>query len=158
MMQTDEHWLTINDAGLSAAELERETARRVQQRRQVLGTIHPTFPEFGTLSPMPELSLQYAALAHHLQMANELEPPPMSPVLAESPATRMPLLGSLWQLVRRQFHELILFYVNRSASHETRLDNHLISALNELTRIVQEQQVEIDRLRQQIQDLEEDQL
>jgi polyhydroxyalkanoate synthesis regulator phasin len=85
-----------------------------------------------------------------------MDPPPVQLLLAPSPATRVPIFGKLWQTVRGQFHELILFYVNRAVSHEIKLDNHIISALNELTRIIQEQQQEIDALHEQIRQLEED--
>ena len=154
-MQENDSWLKITDSEMSSSELESEVERRVQQRRQALGEIHPQFPEFGVLSPEPEVTLNNAALAHHLRQANEMDPPAVHPVLAPSPATRIPLLGKLWQLVRRQFHELVLFYVNRAASHETRLDNHIISTLNELTRIIQDQQTEIERLQEEIHALEE---
>ncbi len=149
-MKERESWLKISDSEISSRELEREVARRIQTRREALGIYHPEFPDFGVLSPEPEIWINNAALAHHIRQLNELTPPPLTPDLAPSPATRVPLLGNLWQLVRRQFHELVLFYVNRAASHETRVDNHLISTINELTRIIQEQQSEIARLREEV--------
>jgi hypothetical protein len=155
-MQENDNWLKINDSELSPIELQTEVKRRLQQRRQALGEIHQQFSDFGVLSAEPEITLNNAALAYHIHMANTMEPPPANLVLAPSPATRTPLLGKLWQSVRKQFHELVLFYVNRVVSHETRLDNHIISSLNELIRIVQEQQSEIERLHEQIRALEEE--
>lgn len=155
-MTEHESWLKISDSEVSSRELEREVARRVQTRREELGFYHSEFPDFGVLSPEPEIWINNAALAHHIRQLNELTPPPLTPDLAPSPATRVPLLGNLWQLIRRQFHDLVLFYVNRAASHETRVDNHLISTINELSRILQEQQKEIARLKEQVRALEEE--
>lgn len=154
-MQENNSWLRINDTEMTSAELEAEVERRVQQRRHTVGQIRPQFPNFGILSPIPEIRLNNPALEHHLRQVNQMDPPPMAPVLAASPATRIPLIGDLWQLVRKQFHELVLFYVNRAASHQTKVDNHIISTLNELTRVIQTQQEEIDRLQGEIQVLEE---
>ena len=154
-MQENESWLKIDDPQMTSTALEAEVAGRVAQRRVVLGEIRPKFPIFGILSPPPQVTLDNQALAHHLRQLNELAPVPTAPLLVASPATRVPLLGSLWQLVRKQFHELILFYVNRAASHETQVDNYLINTLNELTRIIQSQQEEIERLQDEIRVLQE---
>ena len=156
-MKENNSWLKISDTEMTSAELEAEVERQVQQRRKTLGQVRPQFPTFGVLSPAPEFKLNNPTLEHHLRQANQMSPLPTTPVLATSPATRIPLLGNLWQLVRRQFHELILFYVNRAASHEIMVDNHIISTLNELTRVIQAQQEEIERLRDEIQAFEEEQ-
>jgi len=154
-MQENNTWLKIADTEMTSAELVAEVERRVQQRQQKLGQIHPQFPAFGILPPIPEIKLNNPDLEHNLRQVNQMDPPPMTLVLAASPATRIPLLGNLWQLVRRQFHELILFYVNRAASHETKVDTHIISTLNELTRVIQVQQEEIERLQEEVRALEE---
>jgi len=154
-MQENDSWLKISDTEMTPAELEAEVAQKVRERREMLGEVRPKFPTFGTISPAPEIRLNNSALAHHLQRLNEMESAPTTPVLAASPATQVPFLGSFWRLVRGQFHELILFYVNRAASHETKVDNHIISTLNELTGIVQAQQEEIEALKEKIQALEE---
>ena len=156
-MLKNDSWLKIDDPQMTSAELEAELAALVAQRREVLGEVRPKFPTFGILSPPPQVTLNNQALAHHLRQLNELDPVPVAPLLVTSPATRVPLLGSLWQLVRKQFHELILFYVNRAASHETKVDNHLINTLNELTRIIQSQQEEIERLQDEVRTLQESQ-
>ncbi|MDX1416464.1 MAG: hypothetical protein R3293_19850 [Candidatus Promineifilaceae bacterium] len=152
-MQEKDTWLEIHDSELSSKELAAEIARRVELRRETLGQVHLTFPTFGNVSPFPEPPsdhLYNPNLYHHLRRANQMEPPDTAPVLAHSPATQLPILGRFWQMVRRQFHELILFYVNRFVAHETQMDNHLISSLNELTRIVQVQQEEIQSLREML--------
>ncbi len=154
-MQENNSWLRINDTEMTSAELVAEVERRVKHRQQMLGRIQPQFPTFGILSPVPKINLNNPTLEHNLRLLNHMDPPPTTPVLAASPATQIPLLGDLWQLVRKQFHELVLFYVNRAASHQLKVDNQTISTLNELTRVVQAQQVEIELLQDEIQTLEE---
>ena len=152
-MQDKETWLEIHDSEISSAELTAEIARRVEQRRETLGPVHLAFPTFGTVSPFPEPPtdrLYNPNLYHHLRQANDMKPPDTAPILADSPATQVPILGRFWRMIRGQFHELILFYVNRYVAHETQMDNHLLSSLNELTRIVQVQQDEIQSLRESL--------
>jgi uncharacterized small protein (DUF1192 family) len=141
---------------MSSAELVDEVDKRVQRRRRTLGEVKPSFPSFGVISSMPEFTGSNAALAHHLRRANEMGPPPLNLKLAPSPATRIPLLGRMWQLVRGQLHELILFYVNRTASHEAQLDGHIVSTLNELTRVIEQQQKEIERLQAELETVKEE--
>ncbi len=155
-----EYWLEIHDSEISSAELAAEVERRVLKRRAEQGVIQPVFPTFGFISdyPEPPVGQPYNPnLYYHLRRANEMPPPNMEPLLAASPATRVPVLGGLWQRVRGQVHALVLFYVNRLASHDAQLNNHLISALNELTRLTQAQEAEITALRTEIQALKRDQ-
>ena len=158
--QKPEHWLEIHDSEWSSARLVAEIEERVRKRRDELGAIQPLFPTFGHLSEFPEPPGNGRAvnpnLYYHLRRANEMDAAPTEPVLVPSPATRVPILGRLWRLVRAQFHGLILFYVNRLAAHDARLNNHLISTLNELTRVAQAQQEEIHRLKARIRTLEEE--
>ncbi|MCA9970313.1 MAG: hypothetical protein KC425_08860, partial [Anaerolineales bacterium] len=89
-------------------------------------------------------------LYHHLHALNDLPPFDAAPQLVASPATRLPLLGRLWQLVRAQAHRLVLFYVNRHAAYNSQAALHLVNTLNELTRLAQTQQQEIAALRAEI--------
>ncbi len=59
-------------------------------------------------------------------------------------------------MIRGQTHGLVLFYVNRLASHNTQLNTHLVSTLNELTRETAAQQEEIENLRAEIRALKEE--
>jgi len=149
-MQDKELWLELHDPEISSADLVAEIEKRVQKRRAELGQVRLVFPTFGTVSPFPEPPSDRpynSNLYHHLRQANEIGPPDTAPLLADSPATQIPLIGRFWKLIRSQFHELILFYVNRYIGYETQLDNHLISSLNEMTRVIQLQQEEIESLR-----------
>jgi hypothetical protein len=160
-MNDEELWIEIHDPEISSTELAAELARRVAQRQAELGEVHPVFPTFGFVSELPQPPSNGRSynpnLYHHLRMANEMPAVETTPLLAPSPATRIPLLGRLWQLIRGQVHDLVLFYVNRLASHEMKLDNHLISSLNELTRVSQAQQDEIEHLQSELQTLKETQ-
>lgn len=70
-----------------------------------------------------------------------------TPHLANSPALSTPILGTLWGRIRGQMHDLVLFYVNRSAVTHSRVDTQLIEAVDALTQIVEKQQAEIDQLK-----------
>ncbi|MFO7537686.1 MAG: hypothetical protein R6X32_06460 [Chloroflexota bacterium] len=152
-IQKSHPWLVINDDELSTAALEAKIEGQVQMRRRQSGTITPDFPSFGFVVDMPSPGAN-PALYYHLRQLNELETAAATPVLAPSPATRLPLLGRLWGLIRQQVHELILFYINRSAARQARLESHLVSLLNEQTRLLQTQQVEIEALKQRVAGLE----
>lgn len=158
-MQDKDTWLEIHDSEISSDELVDEIERRVQLRREALGRVRLAFPSFGTMSPFPEppSDRQYNPnLYHHLRRANEMEPPLTAPVLVDSPATQLPVFGRFWRMIRGQVHELILFYVNRFVGYESKMNSHIISSINELTRIVQVQQEEIQSLRDELHAQKED--
>jgi hypothetical protein len=67
----------------------------------------------------------------------------------------MPVVGRIWQTIRGEMHNLVLFYVNRSVRDQSQLNVNLVSALNELTRVVQAQQAEIESLRAELHRLRE---
>lgn len=137
-------WIKLTDETLSAADLEAQVEARLAQREPLA----VDFPRFGHVAPFPEPDRPWApTLFYHLQQLNEMPPPATDPILAASPAQRVPLLGRFWSLIRRQAHALVLFYVNRAVAEHTRAHNHTLSVLNELTRIADAQQAEIERLR-----------
>lgn len=149
---TGKNWLEIHDEAVTAVSLISQIEERVRQRRQEHGRVNIQFPTFGYLSPMPEpLQSQNAPnLYHHLRQLNQMDAPPVTAVLVPSPATRVPILGRLWQMVRGQIHNLILFYVNRTNSHNSQVNSHITSTLNELTRLLQEQQQQIEQLQAEL--------
>ncbi|MFK7803866.1 MAG: hypothetical protein AB8G95_19695 [Anaerolineae bacterium] len=79
-----------------------------------------------------------------------------APHLANSPALSTPVLGKLWGRIRSQMHDLVLFYVNRSAVTHSRVDAQLIEAVEALTQIVERQQAEIDQLKQTLEQSQKD--
>ena len=66
-------------------------------------------PARGATSDLARHRQQISLAAHTL---------PTAPDLAPSNATRLPLIGRLWAGVREQAHQLVLYYVNRSAGHQ----------------------------------------
>ena len=150
-------WIVIEDEELTAADLETAVAQRLSERQAKLGRPSPVdFPMFGYLSPMPEKPAKGAvsqSLYHHLRQLNEMEAPETASVLLPSSATRIPILGRLWAVIRGQAHQLVLFYVNRALAHETAVNTHTLNALNELTRLTQSQQEEINRLQKELERL-----
>jgi hypothetical protein len=149
-------WIEIQDEEITSEELVAEIERRVARRRAQLGTPNLVMPTFGHVSTYPEPPPGTAYdpnLYYYLKQANEAPQALVEPILVSSPATRVPVLGRLWRMIRRQMHELVLFYVNRSVSDQNQLNINLISILNELTRVSQAQQIELDALRAELQRL-----
>jgi len=141
----EKRWIVIEDEVTTAVLL-------LTARRAATGQPSPIdYPAFGYLSPMPqppESGAVSKTLYHHLRQLNEMDAPDAAPVLYVSPATKMPILGRLWGMVREQAHGLVLFYVNRAMAHETAVNTHTLNTLNELTRLTQLQQEEIVRLQE----------
>lgn len=44
--------------------------------------------------------------------------------------TRVPILGPIVDYLRGKFHELVVFYINRSAMNQARVNNHILAALS----------------------------
>jgi len=153
-MSEASNWIEIHDTEVTADALMAQIEERVIRRREKHGILSPKFPSFGYVSQMPEPPAQggYSPnLYYYLRQLNNMEPPETTAVLDQpSPMAHVPLIGRLWQLVRSQAHSLILFYVNRIVAHHSVFQNHLVSAVNELTRQTQLQQQEIERLRAEL--------
>lgn len=155
---TDGPWLEIHDEEITSEELVREVERRVAQRREGLGSVNLGFPTFGHVSTYPEPagSALNPHLFYYLKQANQMQSPAVEPILAPSPATQTPVLGRLWGRIRGEMHNLVLFYVNRSVRDQNQLNVNLISVLNEMTRVIQEQQAEIEALGAEVRRLAEE--
>jgi hypothetical protein len=152
--------IEIHDPELDPAQIMADIRARIRRRREELGYDNRAFPTFGlAVCPEEPEDIPYDVnLYHHLRLANErygqLD---TSPALVSSPATRLPLIGRLWQAIRGHAHSLVLFYVSRVAGYQMSMNRHLISVLNQLTRLTQEQQrtiialqAEVEALREQI--------
>jgi hypothetical protein len=144
-------FVLIDDAEIDPQQLVEQIRKRIARRRQELGYEQRHFPTFGaaTSCPEPPGDMPYDPdLYHHLRRANELYPNPETGVaLAPSPATQLPLLGRLWAMIREQAHGLVLFYVNRSLAHQTTVNRHVTSVLNQLVSEMAEAQREIRELK-----------
>ena len=145
-------WLEIHDVEVTAESLMAQIEERVKRRRRECGNVLSQFPTFGYVTEMPEPTSPQDApnLYHHLRQLNRRESPDVTAVLVPSSATRLPIIGRFWGLIRGQFHNLILFYVNRAQAYNSQTYHHLTNTINELTRITQEQQRVIESLQREL--------
>jgi hypothetical protein len=129
--------IEIHDPEIDPQAIMAEIRRRIQERRLEAGYNNRSFPAFGSamVCPEPPDGMPYSPdLYHHLRQVNTLySEVETTPILAPSPATRVPVLGRFWKLIREQAHGLVLFYVNRSIGHQIKVNRHLVSILNQLT-------------------------
>jgi len=115
--------------------------------------------------PLPDFSLSEApvvddsTLQYHLEQVNALhEQVWVGLSLAPSAATQVPILGRLWASVRRQAHQLVLYYLEMAISKQLTVNKHLVGAVNRLAESHQEMLAlrrEVGRLQQKIEALEE---
>ena len=149
-------FLEINDEELDTAKLMALVRERVRQRRETLGRHRRAFPTFELIQfpGEPEGQPYDANLYFHLRVANEIYAQmETEPDLPPSPATRLPLIGKLWQRLRPALHVLVLIYVNRAAAQQVRVNRHLVSVLNKLTALTQEQQQALRVLQAEVAEL-----
>lgn len=148
-----DNMIEIDDPEIDPAAIMTEIRRRIVARRRELGYDHRAFPSYGAANYQGEPDdIPYDQDLHYfLRLVNasfaEAETEPM---LADSPATRVPVLGRLWSMIRGGAHNLVLFYVNRMITHQTSVNGYLVSALNRLTVVVEEQQRTIQRLQAEL--------
>ncbi len=148
--------IEIRDPEIDAAAIMATVRDRIQQRRKELGYEPRKFPTFGGAQfPGRPEDLPYDPDYYdHLELANELYLQVETEAdLQVSSATRTPGLGRIWSSVREQAHALVLFYVNRSISHQTGVNREIIGVLNKLTEINVEQQRKLARLEKELQEL-----
>ncbi len=148
-------WLRIVDEGLSSEALMLQVQQRVEQRRKESGVLQIAYPKYGYVSeyPEPPSDRRLASnpnLYYYLKQVNLGPGSRIEPILTPSPSTEVPVIGRIWKRVRAEFHNLILFYVNRSIGDQNLYQINVISTLNELTRVTQIQQAEIDALRDEL--------
>lgn len=151
-----EQLIEIRDSELDPAQIMAEIRARIEKRRAELGYDQRTFPSFGVATyPGEPADVAYDAdLHHYLRLANETYAMADTDVmLAPSPATQVPVLGRLWQLIRGGAHNLVIFYVNRAIAHQTDVNRQLISVLNRMTVVMETQQRKIEQLQREVETL-----
>lgn len=153
--QSGEGVIEIQDPAIDPEAIMAEIRARIEQRRAQLGYEQRTFPSFGAaVYPGEPQDLAYDTdLHHYLRLVNEsYANADTDAILAPSPATRVPVLGRLWQLIRGGAHNLVLFYVNRAVAHQTDVNRQLVSVLNRMTVVVEAQQRIITQLQAELDD------
>ena len=96
----------------------REVRREILERK-LPGQVRLPEAAAGNRPPEYYEELFRAALA---QSRNEVD-------LLVTP-TRVPLVGPVVDFVRRKFHELVVFYINRSAMNQAKVNHHILAALS----------------------------
>lgn len=69
---------------------------------------------------------------------------------------RVPLVGGLWQRLRRELHHIAVFYVNRLGEAQIRFNAHIVRILNELVRHLDSDTTvdKVELLERRVQELE----
>ncbi|HSH02900.1 MAG TPA: hypothetical protein VLL52_10310 [Anaerolineae bacterium] len=149
--------IEIKDPDIDPQAILDQIRQRMHARQQELGYQHRKFPSFNTTIPEEPLDIDYDPnLYHHLHLANKIYAQvETQPLLTNSPATQIPILGSLWKLIRGSAHNLVIFYVNRAVNHHVNTNHHLVNTLNYLTLQNEAQQRTILTLQDEIKSLKQ---
>jgi len=102
-------------------------------------------PSGGTLSPDV-----YEELYQANQVYDKLSVAPyLTPV-------RIPLVGALWQRLRRALHRIAVFYVNRLGEAQIQFNIHIVRVLNEVVRYLDVNTTadKVELLERKVQELE----
>ncbi|MGD1994104.1 MAG: hypothetical protein PVI59_13005 [Anaerolineae bacterium] len=157
VVELPDDWLEIEDPEIDPAQIVEQIRSRIQRRREALGYPRDDFPTFGAAAYPGEPGGDFDAdLYYHLRQVNEAYPQVgVESDLAPSPVAQMPLVGRLWARVRRQAHNLVLFYLNKLAGQQAAVNRHLVSVLNRLVVRMEAQEAELECLRQAVERLGE---
>lgn len=112
------------DDAVDIESVMRQVRAEVLAKRAGRTAITPIGPATGRgrLSPEFYEELLQAELAFNA-----------SGLLLDITEVRLPLLAPLIQKLRRKFHELVLFYVNKRAAEQATFNRHLLNALQLLS-------------------------
>jgi hypothetical protein len=138
-------WIGLHDNEWTPEKLSAEIANRSLAREVEFGPLEINVPPFSSqgIKTQRKGGRPYTAdLSHHLSALNEIPNFEMIPIFEESPATRNLWIGGIWGRVRKHFHNLVLFYINRASQQQSLVNNELIAALNELIPVIEGNQEE----------------
>ena len=153
MAEIPDDLIEIHDPEIDPAQIMEQIRERIRQRRLELGEPRQAFPTFGAAEypGEPEGRDLDAELYHHLRRANDLYYQIGVQVeLAPSPATRLPLVGRVWEQIRREAHNLVIFYLGKLVRQQVAVNRHLVSTLNRMAAGSQAQQAELQAVRAEI--------
>jgi len=155
-LETPDDLIEIHDPEIDPAQIMEQIRERIWRRREELGYPRQEFPIFGaaTYPGEPEGENFDVDLYYHLRKANDLHYRiGVEASLMPSPATRLPILGRLWKRIRREAHNLVLFYLGELAQQQAAVNRHLVSTLNRVVVQLQQQQEQLQELRGEIEQL-----
>ncbi|MGB9873266.1 MAG: hypothetical protein ACPLYD_16615 [Anaerolineae bacterium] len=150
--------IEIHDPEIDPAQIMEQIRERIRRRREELGYPRQVFPTFGAAAyPGEPGGEEYDVdLYSHLRRANEVyHQLGVERFIAPSPRSSIPILGPLWDRIRREAHNLVLFYVNKLAQRQVTVNRHLVSTLNRMAVQIQEQQRRIKTLEEELRRLRE---
>lgn len=146
----------IQDPEVDPDWLMEQIRERIRRRREELGYERRSFPSYEAAAypREPEGEDYDADLYYHLKRANRLYMDlGVDLTLAPSPMTQLPIVGRLWKRVRREAHQLVLFYMGKLAQRQVAVNRHLVSTLNRLVVQLQEQRRQIRALEAELEQL-----
>jgi len=151
-----EEIIEIRDPEINVAEIMEEIRRNIGQRQSEARDRKVAFPTFdATVTPeaAPTEEME-RVLHHHLSQAN-LHYDKIGVALQFMPRP-VPLIGRLWTVLRREAHNLVIFYVNTLAARQITFNDHVLRALNALAQMVMgKSQAEVARLEAELRTLQE---
>ncbi len=150
--------IEIQDPEIDPAQIVEQIRERIRRRREELGYPRQRFPIFGAAAypGEPEGEDYDADLYYYLRKANDLYYQiGVEAELMPSPATHLPILGSLWKRIRREAHNLVLFYLGKLAQRQATVNRHMVSTLNRMAVQLQEQQRQLRALRDELDQLKQ---
>lgn len=153
-----EDFIEIQDPEIDPAQIMEQIRERIRRRREELGYPRKVFPTFGAAAypGEPEGEEHDPDLYYYLRQANEhYYQLGVELILVPSPRSRIPLIGPLLDRIRREAHNLVLFYVNKLAQRQVAVNRYLVSTLNRMAVQIQEQQRRIQALQEELQKLRE---
>jgi hypothetical protein len=152
-MDSHDGLMEIHDPEIDPARIMEEIRGRIQRRREELGYPRQIFPTFGAAAyPGEPGGEDYdIELYFHLRRANETyHQIGVESLIVPSLWSSIPILGPLWDRIRREAHNLVLFYVNKLAQRQATVNRHLVSTLNRMVLQIQEQQRRIQAMEEEL--------
>lgn len=152
-----EDMVTIHAPEIDVDEIMATIRRNMQTREGTNGAISTL--EFKDITcPEEAMDGEYAPLLHFLlQEMNKtyILKPPTAPELTPSPLDKAPLIGSIWNILRRHLHSLSIYYTNKMGRQISTHNRYPVVMLNLMTRLNQKRDAEIATLKQELAELKE---
>ena len=135
----------------SGSSIINQIDERIAARRQAAGSDLDRLPMYPhVVYPGKPDDIAYdVSLYEHLEQATARYPViPRNVAMTDSLLDKVPILGSIWQSLRRQLHNISLFYADRALQHQVHINLNLVEAVGRLTAVTQQRQ--INALQQQL--------
>jgi hypothetical protein len=129
-------WITLYDTVWTSEKITAEIDSRARARKDDYGHLEISIPPFNytkiTLQPPQDHALNND-LYSHLNVLSTAQPLHVNPALKENSAVQTSWLRGIWEKLRSQINNLVLFYINRAAQQQSLINEELTATLKELT-------------------------